>query len=86
MEEFNQRMDNTKPQWSMISICNKSPDARRHLYIFRISHGMGDGVRISKIVGDCCTFKDGKPAENEVFTKMKTNKLKMPNLLNLVIA
>jgi len=47
---------------------------------------MGDGVRLGKIIGDCCTFKDGTPVVNETFAKMKANKLKMPNILKLIVA
>lgn len=74
MRLFNTPMDMSKPLWKISVVFNGQADAQKHLFVFRASHGMADGVRLSEVIGAMSTFKDGKRAEVEVFKKMTANK------------
>lgn len=58
-----------KPEWQCINVIN-SADKNHNALIFKVSHSMGDGLRISQFFNKWCKFANGSDAYIDVFRKM----------------
>lgn len=62
-------LDLSRPLWTMHLIPNRSGDSA---VLFRLHHGVGDGLSIMRIVGEMATLQDGSPLpEPEGLRKFK---------------
>lgn len=66
----NEQLPRTQPEWRMDIL--RCPDGEAVVY--RMSHALGDGLRMLKMAKDILAFEDGEPAEIPAVAKMNRNK------------
>jgi len=65
-------LDKNYPLWQIINVKNLDSNKNNAL-IFRVSHSLTDGLRLSQFFQKWLKFKDGSDAYIEILQKMKMN-------------